>query len=407
MNIKDILNDKNFTEFLAYIQKAKSIVTAVITIRNNNEYTQFLVEHTKYMPDMSSVYYRVMLLRHNILSSDNLPRCKNCGNLLEDKDIRKYFQNGCCFCSQACYKAFPKSEETLQKQSNNMKRIWSQRDDNYKKMFYDKVEQTNIERYGTKCTLNTEENIHKKKTTWLQNYGVDNPLKSNHIRQKIYDTNTKRYGNICPLNNSEIKDKAKETLFNNYGVSNPMESPIIVERLRKNVFEKYGVNWASKSDEVWKKYCNTLGTDAFKMPKFKKYHTYQYPSGKEIIVQGYEDLALDFYILKNYDEYDIENSIIFMNTLNIKYIGIDGVNHRYIPDFYIKSQNLIIEVKSEFTFYTDLDKIERKCKAAIDKGYNIFVLVFKHVDRKKLNIKYKLYNYEDVKVEKEKYCNEY
>ena len=75
-----------------------------------------------------------------------------------------------------------------------------------------------------------------------------------------------------------------------------------------------------------------------------------------------------------------------------------------IPDFYIKSQNLIIEVKSAFTFYTDLDIIERKVKATLDNGYNIYVLVFDHINRRKLDIKYKLYNYEDIKVEKEKYC---
>ncbi len=50
-----------------------------------------------------------------------------------------------------------------------------------------------------------------------------------------------------------------------------------------------------------------------------------------------------------------------MNSLNIQYT-IDNKPHRYIPDFYIKSKNLLIEVKSEFTFYKDLEINYKKQK---------------------------------------------
>jgi len=92
-----------------------------------------------------------------------------------------------------------------------------------------------------------------------------------------------------------------------------------------------------------------------------------------------------------------------MNSLNIKYKDDTGNEHRYIPDFYIKSENLFIEVKSAFTFYTDLTKISKKCKAALDKGYNIEVIVFEHVNRNKTNIKYNIYDYEGVIKEIENY----
>ena len=92
-----------------------------------------------------------------------------------------------------------------------------------------------------------------------------------------------------------------------------------------------------------------------------------------------------------------------MNSLGITY-SINGEIHRYIPDFYIKSKNLLIEVKSEFTFYIDLEKNFLKIEAAKNAGYDIITIVIKHVDRRNLNIKYKIYNYEDIKIEKEKYC---
>lgn len=117
-----------------------------------------------------------------------------------------------------------------------MKKQWAEKDDAYKKQFYEKVANTNIKKYGTKCTLNTEENIKKKKATWESKYGegVDNPLKAKEIKDKVLNTNIERYGSRCPLNNSAVKEKAKTTLFNNYGVNNPMESKEIVQKMRDN-----------------------------------------------------------------------------------------------------------------------------------------------------------------------------
>lgn len=93
-----------------------------------------------------------------------------------------------------------------------------------------------------------------------------------------------------------------------------------------------------------------------------------------------------------------------MNSLSLKYVNNKGEIHRYIPDFYIKSKNLLIEVKSEFTFYTSIDDNIAKCKAAQEMGYNIEFIVFKAINRKHINVKYKIYNnYEDIEIEKEKY----
>jgi len=210
MNIQNILKTENFEALLNHIHNAKNICCLVKMIRNNEEYSNFLKKHTDYMPDDASVYYRILLLKNNIFSSDNLPRCKNCGKLLGDKDIRKYFQQNGCFCSKKCYDTYPKSEETLKKFSEHMKKQWSIRDDEYKKEFYGKVEKTNMERYNTKCTLNTEENIKKKKETWQKNYGegVDNPLKAQVVKDKTMKTNNERFGSNCPLNCPEVKTKA-------------------------------------------------------------------------------------------------------------------------------------------------------------------------------------------------------
>ena len=70
------------------------------------------------------------------------------------------------------------------------------------------------------------------------------------------------------------------------------------------------------------------------------------PSGKIINYQGYENFALDE-LLQLFNENDIENERYTVPI--IKYIK-NNKEHNYFPDIFIKSKNLIIEVKSEWTY---------------------------------------------------------
>lgn len=277
MCIKTILEEKDFESFKNYIQSSKSICTIIKIIRGNHDNEKFINDNTQFVPENSSIYYRLLMIQHNVFQFNDLPRCTRCGKLLDDKHIRKYFKNnGHVFCSIECFKQHQCSQETLTKISNRMKKQWAEKNDAYKKQFYEKVANTNIKRYGTKCTLNTEENIKKKKATWESKYGegVDNPLKAKEIKDKVLNTNIERYGSRCPLNNSTVKEKAKTALFNNYGVNNPMESKEIVQKMRDNSMKKHGVNWPSKSDDAWKSYCAKMDDANYVRPKFKKYHIY-------------------------------------------------------------------------------------------------------------------------------------
>ena len=70
-----------------------------------------------------------------------------------------------------------------------LKQRWANMSSEDKENFYKKIANTNIAKYGTKCTLNTEENIQKKKNTWIKKYGVDNPLKNKEVLKKLQETN--------------------------------------------------------------------------------------------------------------------------------------------------------------------------------------------------------------------------
>jgi len=86
---------------------------------------------------------------------------------------------------------------------------------------------------------------------------------------------------------------------------------------------------------------------------------YTFPSGKEILLQGYELVSIDKLLTGNTDNRSrikrplTEDEIIAGDRELIpciRYISEDGRNRRYFPDFFIPHENLIIEIKSIY-FY--------------------------------------------------------
>ena len=82
------------------------------------------------------------------------------------------------------------------------------------------------------------------------------------------------------------------------------------------------------------------------------YKDYKLPSGNNIKIQGYENIALDE-LIKNYNENDI---ITNRNEMPKIMYFFKGKLLRYYPDIWIKSENKIIEVKSIWTYKQHLIK---------------------------------------------------
>ena len=112
------------------------------------------------------------------------------------------------------------------------------------------------------------------------------------------------------------------------------------------------------------------------------YKKYIFPSGKTVNYQGYENYALDE-IVNIYSEDDIENDR--KHIPNIKYMLKNKV-HYYYPDIYIKSKNLIIEVKSEYTYKQQLIKNIVKSLAVRKAGYNFEFWIYTDKAKSKLII---------------------
>jgi hypothetical protein len=257
--------------------------------------------------------------------------------------------------------------------------------------------------YCSKSCLR-KHNVLKAKQTCLIKYGVDNPAKNIDVINKMKSTISDRTED----ESKAIRLKHEESCIKNHGVKYTFHSADIKEKRKNTFIEKYGVEHYSKTDEFRSFISNSQqeystekkhtiqtsrettcmkiygvdnpakdpGVHSKKMSTAYTSKQYKLPSGKAIIIQGWENKALDE-LLKEYSEDDICYDSLTIPC--IKYIGTDNKEHTYYPDFYIPGDNLIIEVKSTYTYsgnqiWIDVNSIKEKaCK---DAGYNFKFMIY-------------------------------
>jgi len=185
-----------------------------------------------------------------------------------------------------------------------------------------------------------EENVvtnNKRADTNLAKYGYRSQLQRPEIKQKVLATKLEKYG---PLRNGYGSDAYKSGMEDAYGVTNPSHSKELIEKITKGQYRT---------------------------------KEYTFPSGRLAIVQGYENRAID-QLLETYDEDDIVTDT--MQIPRIPYTDNTGKNRYYFPDIFIPKDNLIIEVKSAYTYNIDKDTNLRKEAATIAAGYQFQFSIF-------------------------------
>jgi hypothetical protein len=71
-----------------------------------------------------------------------------------------------------------------------------------------------------------------------------------------------------------------------------------------------------------------------------------------------------------------EKSKNIINEIGFFHYEYENTNHRYYPDIYIKSENLVIEVKSTYTFNKEKEKNLLKRDSVLNKNINFkFVIL--------------------------------
>jgi DNA-directed RNA polymerase subunit RPC12/RpoP len=106
------------------------------------------------------------------------------------------------------------------------------------KSMISKSRQTKKERHGSE----TWNNSAKAKQTSLEHYGVDNPAKSDEVKDKMRSTCLKRYGVEHTFQSEQVKDNIKKTSLDRYGVENPGGSAPALQKIKDTLQDRYGVS---------------------------------------------------------------------------------------------------------------------------------------------------------------------
>lgn len=134
-----------------------------------------------------------------------------------------------------------------------------------------------------------------------------------------------------------------------------------LKKYEKTCMDRYGVRNTSQDPLIFEK--------IFKNSHLRK--QYKFPSGKIINIQGYEGKAIDD-LLKELDE----NELYFGKDIpTINYLD-KGKKHTYYPDMFIKKLNVIVEVKSDYTYLREIHKNHLKFTQVINTGYKVRIMIY-------------------------------
>lgn len=211
---------------------------------------------------------------------------------------------------------------------------------------YNKSISTNGKFCCKKCTPK------KYKESCLNKYGVSNTSKLSETHEKIKSTNLKRYGVESYTKLEKFKEEHKLKMMEKYGVDSFSKTEEWLEKQRETSLIKYGVENASQCPEIFSK------------QQKGRYEILEY---KETGLNYQGSFEFDF-LDKYFDKFKIIRGPI------IEY-HFKGKNKRYFSDFYIQELNLIIEIKSSYTYELAKEKNIKKQEESISKGYNhIFII---------------------------------
>lgn len=291
--------------------------------------------HVKHPSQTREAYYRLFLMQN---TQEGL--CGYCGGSTTFKNLTKGFHS---YCSVPCARNAP--EVIARREATNLGK--------YGAAYYTQTPGFQVRAAATKQTRygNAQfRNPAKQRETMLDRYGKEHNWSGPSGTRSCDLTKLKRYGSATYSN----VEQGQATRLRLYG-----DAHFNRAACRATNLERYGVEWPLQNAIILEK------NHGF------RYHDYTMPSGNVVRVQGYETYALDW-LLQRHSEMDILVSKGQVPSFN--YVKNNGV-HRYFPDAYVVSENLVVEVKSEYTLRQHSDVTCAKLNAVFQAGYRVLLLI--------------------------------
>lgn len=189
--------------------------------------------------------------------------------------------------------------------------------------------------------------VRLTKESNLRTYGVESTNVLESVKKKQRDSMLKNHGVEYYVTSNEFYDKASKTNLNNLGVPNPMQSKAVQNKVAKTKLERYGDERYNNHEKFIETCIERYGVEHVMQDKeiFERQQKECYGSKKykHLYYRGtYERL-----FIKEYENrFPIES---LENCFAVKYT-YDDKEHVYFPDFLITTNNLIVEIKSSWTY---------------------------------------------------------
>ena len=321
---------------------------------------------------LSSAELKYWILHCNDIDFINQQSCLTCGKRTRFGE-GKYNK----YCSFECSCKDPiKNLKASIREKNNLN----------KQKEIQKMKQTNLKKYGSVCSLhgNTKEGLivqEKTKKTNLEKYGVDNPLKSEEIKNKTKQTINK-YLEENPNYWKDKSNKRRQTNLEKYGHENVGEFSSV--EFNKAIYDKYGVLISSQSEVVkerqkqsWK---NKYGTHPMLVPEFRekfqetslnKFKSIWPTKNKEVKEKIIKSRGIAKYGIENY------NKLFDYNFIYNSYVK-DG---RFELEKFILDFNLDYHAALKYKYNLNIKEPNIKNGETMNK-FQIFLTILKECDIK-------------------------
>lgn len=171
-------------------------------------------------------------MRQKYCTGKHYSKCEVCGNIFEI-DVKSFPTKSCC--SEKCKQEKRKKTYIEHFGVDNPAKV---------KEFQEKAKKTCLERYGTEYYNQTEESKARFVSTMQAKYGVDYPMQSQELKEKHQQSCLDKYGHKTPLTLPQVRSASLEY----------HSDPENIKNLAKKRSDSYSKNIASDGTKLDSKY---------------------------------------------------------------------------------------------------------------------------------------------------------
>ena len=212
--------------------------------------------------------------------------------------------------------------------------------------------------------------LAKYKESCVKRYGAEFPLnsKGTEPNKKYKETMLEKYGYEFNCRRPEVVEKAMKNYLDNFNE--------VLEKREKTCLEKFGTKHAFQNEEVKDKIKITNNIRYGGDNSMHSEEIFLKNRKKRLDIFNYKDTKLTYQGTYELDfiEYCMLNNIKIENGQRIPYV-FEGKNKKYYSDFYLPNYNLIVEIKSTYTYNMEVLQNLAKCNTCLSNGYK-FLFIF-------------------------------